>query len=110
MDTVESSRTMPVVTRRIEITEGPYTGWWAVMQVNPPMRVVQQLSDNITTPGAILPGLIQEWNFVDAAGNPLPITTETIDGELPIDLFRILYKLFMAEVWNPFWLRKEPES
>lgn len=96
--------------RKIEIMEGPYAGWWAEMQVNPPMRVVQQLGDNVTAPGEILPELIQEWNFVDAAGEPLPITSATIEGELPIDLFRILYKQYMHEVWNPFWLKKEPGS
>ena len=110
MSTVENSRKMPVITRKIELPEGPYAGWWAIVQTNPPMRVVQQLSDAVMTAGEILAKLIQEWNFVDAAGNPLPITAETIDGELPIDLFRILYKLFMAEVWNPFWLRREPGS
>ena len=109
MSTVENSRKMPVITRKIELP-GPYAGWWAIVQTNPPMRVVQQLSDAVTTAGEILAKLIQEWNFVDADGAPLPLTAATIDGELPVDLFRAFYKAYMAEVWHPFWLENAPAS
>jgi len=96
VDTV--ARKMPVVTRKIEISEGPYAGWWVEMRTNPPMRVIDDLV--LSMDAAEFAKLVVAWNFVDEDGAPL--TAEQI-FEIPPDLFKVLWQLYLKEVWHPFW-------
>lgn len=96
-------RKLPRVMRRIELPpDSPYAGWWAEMRTNPPMRVITALMER--GEAELLADLIVEWNFVDGAGSELPVTPETVAQELPPDLFKALYRAYLKEVWNPFWL------
>ena len=97
MDAV--ARKMPVIVRKIEIEEGPYTGWWAEMRINPPMRVIDELTREMDA--AQFGTLVQSWNFVDEDGAPVAV------GDLfavPPHLFAALWRLYLREVWHPFWL------
>jgi len=94
-------RKMPVISRRIEIAEGPYAGWWAEMQVNPPQRFVLELINGDADLISI-GGLIVDWNFVDGDGKPLDPKTPLED--LPYDLIRSLLSPYLHEVFHPFWL------
>ncbi|HNT76946.1 MAG TPA: hypothetical protein PKH77_18200 [Anaerolineae bacterium] len=94
-------RKMPVISRRIEIAEGPYAGWWAEMQVNPPQRVISELIKGDTDLSSVS-GLIVEWNFVDFEGQPLDPKAPL--EELPYDLMRALLPKYLYEVFHPFWL------
>lgn len=96
MDTV--ARKMPVVTRKIEISEGPYAGWWAEMRTNPPMRVIDALA--LSMDAAEFAKLVIDWNFVDEAGESLAPDQIL---EIPPDLFKVLWQLYLKEVWHPFW-------
>jgi len=89
---------MPVLVRKIEIEEGPYKGWWAEMRVNPPMRMIEELTREMNAEG--FGALVTAWNFVDEDG------AEIAPGDVfavPPHLFMALWRLYLKEVWNPFW-------
>ena len=92
------ARKMPVVTRKIEIGEGPYAGWWAEMRTNPPMRVIDALVQSMDA--VEFSRLVVAWNFVDEEGAPLA-AEQILD--IPPDLFKVLWQLYLREVWHPFW-------
>jgi len=96
------SRKLPVIVRKIEIEDGPYAGWWAEMRTNPPMRVIDALSESMDP--VEFAKLVTAWNFVDEDGADL--SPERI-LEIPPDLFKALWTLYLREVWNPFWLKRE---
>lgn len=100
---VENRRKMPVVIRRIEMGEGPYSGWWAEMRVNPPQRVITALTNDFDE--AEFLKLVTAWNFVDEDGADMQPATAAPD--LPPDLLKALWYLYLKDVWNPFWLTRE---
>lgn len=97
-------RKMPVEIRRIEIQEGPYAGWWAEMRVNPSQREINELIVD-PDPEVISAALITQWNFVDDKGESLDPHTQI--QEIPPGLFRALWRLYLYEVYHPFWLNGE---
>lgn len=65
---------------------GDYEGGWAVMLLNPPMSVLEQMR---TDPVAATGALVKEWNLDDAEGKPLPATAEGM-AALPEDVWAAL--------------------
>ena len=86
MDEQEATmRKRPVRTAEIELPE-PYAGWTATVWTNMPMAIYDALDT-----GAIrerleaLSSVILEWNFVDDAGDQIPITPDAIYEALSMD-------------------------
>jgi hypothetical protein len=70
-------RRLPVFVKRIEVQLEGFEGWWAVVRTNPRQSTIEKLADGNTVYEAFLE-LVQEWNFVDEAGQPIPLTPEGV--------------------------------
>lgn len=82
-----SGRRMPVRIQEIPLT-GEWVDWKITAQLNPPLRVYEDLvSGKLERIAPALSLVLKAWNFVDAEGNDLPSPTEqVIRDHLPLDL------------------------
>lgn len=88
----------PVVkTVTIDLTEDGYPDWQAVLRINPPERVIEDLfSGEEERIKAAWIALVQEWNFVDDAGEPFPLPSVDFDrADLPTGLMRDLTRRYI---------------
>jgi hypothetical protein len=86
MDEQEATmRKRPVRTAKIELPE-PYEGWTATVWTNMPMAIYDALDTGTMRERLeALAKVILDWNFVDDAGDPIPITPEAIYETLSMD-------------------------
>lgn len=83
----DAKRRMPVRTSKIEM-DAPYEGWKATVRINMPVREYNRLFSGSGRMEA-LAEVVQDWNFVDDNGDPIPITPEGMEM-IGFDLMRML--------------------
>jgi hypothetical protein len=103
----ESGLRMPVRTRVVEM-EGDYAGFQATMRMNISMQTLTALSTTEDLYPVVAP-LVQDWNFVDEAGAPIPLGIEGLQA-LPIELFQMLQRRYSDALTNPLAVTTSPAS
>lgn len=98
------TRKLPIKTKEVEL-DGDYTGWKMICRLNPPTRLVVELSaGDLSRSIPALSEIILSWNFVNEEGVDLgPPSPETFQ-ELPIDLIIAVstaYQKASSEVYKP---------
>lgn len=91
---------MPVKTKEIDL-DGEWAGWKFTVKRNAPLDVLLRIEDLKTDTANlgglidVLPEIVIRWNFVDEAGEPLPLTPAGM-RQLPMDLFQAVMEAFGA--------------
>lgn len=79
---------------RVEVTDGPFTGLWAEMWLNPP-HAIERKTQQRDTFAEGMGALIRAWNVVGFDGEPVPPGEDGI-GATPDDLHLALIKAYQA--------------
>lgn len=88
-------------TKRVEFS-GDYEGFEAVVWVNPPMKVLDQMQSGISK--EIYDGicsLVILWNFRDEQGNPIEISPAGVRDSVPVDLVIKIVEIVSSEITSP---------
>jgi hypothetical protein len=80
--------------------EGEYEGTEAVMIANPPLRVLDQLSNpadfnDLDKVRSAVAGLTASWNFVDGNGDPVPLD-DTCSGLTADEVYYLLNAYYVG--------------
>lgn len=110
---------MPIRTRMVEL-DGDYAAYHATMRMNISIKQAEALSSDLTDICAALADIIQDWNFTDDKGNPLPLGDEEtprkpaviIEGlrSLPMEMFRLLQAKYGEVLRSPLAEATSPAS
>lgn len=104
----EQPRSMPIRTRRVEM-DGDYAGFWADVRINVPIASLEALS-NADDIYPTVAGIVRDWNFVDEAGQPIPLGVDGLRNSVPLDLFRMLQRKWSEALRSPLAETTSPES
>lgn len=93
-----SDRRMPIRKKVVNLT-GTFEGWNFTGILNPPLRVIEDLTSGETSRLAtgIARVVSAPWNFVDEEGKALPDPELEVIRDLPIDLIEAIAKAYMEE-------------
>jgi hypothetical protein len=93
-----SDRRMPIRKRQVNLI-GDFDGWFFTGILNPPLRVIEDLTSGETSKLAtgIARVVAAPWNFVDEFGKDLPEPSLEVIRDLPIDLIEAIAKAYMEE-------------
>lgn len=115
----ETPSRMPVRTRVVEM-DGDYAGFHATMRVNISIRQAEALASDLDDICVVLSDIIQDWNFVDEHGTPVPLGDDTtphkteiiIEGlrALPMELLKMLQIKYSEALRNPLAETTSPAS
>ena len=90
---------LQIKTEIVEL-DGDYAGWKFTARVNPPMRVVRDISSgDIERIMPALASVITEWNFIDENGVPFECSEAGLN-ELAIDLMMKVATAYSDKVGN----------
>lgn len=104
----DQPKTMPIRTRRVEM-DGDYAGFWAEVRINVPLASLEALS-NADDIYPTMASIVRAWNFVDEAGQPIPLGVDGLRNSVPLDLFRMLQRKWSEALKNPLPVTTSPES